>query len=276
MNPPIPSDARPALRQLKTHEIPKWAYETPQYWDSTDVHPLRDLSMILGGACDNLEKKAKDGVTLNMVKLHDAVCALKDAFPTPYKDQLKVLDVGFYTLAQAPYINQPDIRNYLWDKQMEIINRDFPTFPYRLLMAKQFKPNGKYADFRVGLKLPRATSGMFEKMNDAVEEAMQTIILKTIEDEYKRTNDLMAAETKGVEKLKELLGKIEDVSTMSLEFLKLNGFEEVPFNTVATLSRSNNQLLDDLVKDYSGLEITISGQKVSDAIFFCGLIHFHS
>jgi hypothetical protein len=116
---------------------------------------------------------------------------------------------------------------------------------------------------RVGLKLPRATTGMFEKMNDAVEEAMQTIVLKTIEDEYKRTNDVMAAETKGVEKLKELLGKIEEVGTMSEEFLKLAKFIDCPIGKGGTFLKGTTDIGLANIKDYIGLKIQDNNNFIS-------------
>ncbi|MFZ4544657.1 MAG: polymorphic toxin-type HINT domain-containing protein [Saprospiraceae bacterium] len=253
----------PVPYEFKKHDVrfgksnkPRWMPSTGPIWDSTSIHPLRDLSMLLGGACDDLEKRHSDGVPLDNVLLHDAVCDLKDQIPTPYKDQFKVFDVGFYTLAQQPYIDQPDIRESLWKKQVDLLAVKYSSHPYNLLIAKQFKTNGKYADFRIGLKLPRATSGFFEKMNNVVEESMKTLILKAIEEEYGQSGNVMAAETKGVEKLKELLGKIVELGTISEEALKSVGFEEAESLTgkVHITYNPASKLLQGNMYDYSGLK----------------------
>ena len=262
---PITRDRYQEPRRMKDVSIPTWNYKketmsvAPEWMSKNnnfdpdnDIHPLREL----GGTvvCNGYNYLRKDGVSADQVILHDAVCDLKTIVPSPFKEDFKILDVGYYTLVTSLY-NQDKIKKYLWEEQIKIYETANPNKPY-CIIAKQFTDKATYASFKIGLKLPR--TGFFVKMNDMVERGIETLILTTIETEYNKKFDITSAEVAGIKKLKELLGKIDNLTSISEELLKLNGFEPIPFQagTNVLLTRTGSQLIDNTIKDYCGLKIS--------------------
>ena len=187
---------------------------------------------------------------------------MKTIVPSPFKEDFKILDVGYYTLVTS-LSNQDKIKKYLWEEQIKIYETANPNKPY-CIIAKQFTDKATYASFKIGLKLPR--TGFFVKMNDMVERGIETLILTTIETEYNKKFDITSAEVAGIKKLKEILSDIDAYSNLSEKMLQLNGFAELVSQPGYVYAKNvNNKVNNNLITDYVGIELNHGTEKYNFA-----------
>ncbi len=246
--------SNPTGRLIFTNPTNQLIFTNTKFNDE-DIHPLRELG--INSVCDGYTYLRKDGISSEQQQLHDAVCDLKTIVPLPFKEQLKILDVGYYSLISS-LKKESEVKEFLWKEQIKLQEQAFPN-GYYLIIAKQFTEKGAYANFRIGLKLPR--TGYFVKVNDMVERSIENIVLSTIKAEYNKSFNITVAEVAGIKKLKELLADIDSLTNLTESMLQLNGFAQLVDQAGFTFTKNNIKTSNSVVTAFTGVDLNAGGVK---------------
>lgn len=163
--------------------------------------------------------------------LENEACQLRDAFPTEFQSQFKVIEVGFYLLSPQTIQNVPPQFSYAK-------NQAESTSQFYLLIGKQTDVQGLYTKFWVDIKLPQ--TDVFYCLNESKLALIKEAVTLKIEEKYtamgRSPHRYAEAEIVGMNYLKSIINSIKSGNCCPIlpetikSILLAKGYKTIPVN----------------------------------------------